>query len=115
MDEFSRLGLALELAFSFPSRSVATTLDELAKAYGYPKYLRVDNGTELTSKVMQQWSEDHDVELLFIQPGKPTQNAFIESFNLRVRSEFLATYETNQPTEITGRVTGPIPGPALRL
>lgn len=89
MDEFSRSGLALELAFSFPSRSVTATLDDLAETYGYPKYLRIDNGTELTSKIMQQWSEDHCVELLFIQPGKPTQNAYIESFNSRVRSEFL--------------------------
>ncbi len=89
MDEFSRSGLALELAFSFPSRSVTAALDDLALTYGYPKYLRIDNGTELTSKVMQQWSEDHSVELLFIQPGKPTQNAYIESFNSRVRSEFL--------------------------
>ena len=53
-------------------------LDELAAIYGYPKYLRIDNGTELTSKIMQQWSEDHCVELLFIQPGKPTQNAYID-------------------------------------
>jgi putative transposase len=89
MDEFSRTGLALELAFSFPSRSVVSALDHLAAIYGYPKYLRIDNGTELTSKIMQQWSEDHCVELLFIQPGKPTQNAYIESFNSRVRSEFL--------------------------
>jgi len=89
MDEFSRCGLGLELNFSFPSRLVIATLDDLAQMYGYPKYLRVDNGTELTSKIMQQWSEDHDVELLFIQPGKPTQNAFIESFNSRVRAEFL--------------------------
>jgi putative transposase len=89
MDEFSRCGLALELNFSFPSRSVIAQLDDLAQSYGYPKYLRVDNGTELTSKVMQRWSEDHAVELLFIQPGKPTQNAFIESFNSRVRAEFL--------------------------
>ena len=50
---------------------------------------RIDNGTELTSKAMQLWSEDHCVELLFIQPGKPTQNAFIESFNARVREELL--------------------------
>ena len=89
MDEFSRCGLALDLAFSFPSRSVVAALDELAATYGYPKYLRIDNGTELTSKIMQQWSEDNCVELLFIQPGKPTQNAYIESFNSRVRSEFL--------------------------
>lgn len=89
MDEFSRAGLALDLAFSFPSRSVIGVLDQLAASYGYPKYLRIDNGTELTSKIMQQWSQDHCVELLFIQPGKPTQNAYIESFNSRVRSEFL--------------------------
>ncbi len=88
-DEFSRTGLALEVAFSFPSRSVVAVLDNVAAIYGYPKYLRVDNGTELTSKLMQQWSEEHDVELLFVQPGKPTQNAFIESFNNRVRTELL--------------------------
>jgi len=88
-DEFSRSGLALELSFSFPSRSVIAVLDSVAEIYGYPKYLRIDNGTEFTSKLMQLWSEEHDVELLFIQPGKPTQNAFIESFNNRVRCEFL--------------------------
>jgi putative transposase len=88
-DEFSRSALALELSFSFPSRSVVAVLDSVAAIYGYPKYLRVDNGSEFTSKVMQLWSEGHGVELLFIQPGKPTQNAFIESFNNRVRSEFL--------------------------
>jgi putative transposase len=89
MDEFSRCGLALELNYSFPSKSVIDVLDEVARTYGYPKYLRIDNGTELTSKIMQLWSEKHCVELLFIQPGKPTQNAFIESFNSRVRAEFL--------------------------
>ncbi len=89
MDEFSRCGLALELNYSFPSTAVISVLDEVARTYGYPKYLRIDNGTELTSKIMQLWSEEHCVELLFIQPGKPTQNAFIESFNSRVRAEFL--------------------------
>ena len=88
-DELSRTGLALEASFTFPSRSVTGVLDSVAAIYGYPKYLRIDNGPEFTSKIMQQWSEDHDVELLFIQPGKPTQNAFIESFNNRVRTEFL--------------------------
>jgi putative transposase len=88
-DEFTRTGLALEMSFSFPSRSVVAVLDDVAAIYGYPKYLRIDNGTELTSKLMQLWSEQHDVELLFIQPGKPTQNAFIESFNSRIRSELL--------------------------
>ena len=89
MDEFSRTGLALEMSFSFPSRSVVAVLDDVAAIYGYPKYLRIDNGSELTSKIMQLWAEEHCVELLFIQPGKPTQNAFIESFNACVRREFL--------------------------
>ena len=88
-DEFSRSGLALETSFTFPSRSVVAVLDSVAAIYGYPKYLRIDNGTELTSKLMQRWAEEHDVELLFIQPGRPMQNGFIESFNSRVRSEFL--------------------------
>ena len=88
-DEFSRSGLALEMSFTFPSRSVVNVLDDVAAIYGYPKYLRIDNGTELTSKLMQLWSEEHDVELLFIQPGKPTQNAYIEAFNGRVRTELL--------------------------
>ena len=92
MDEFSRCGLALEMSFSFAGRLVIAILDEVAALYGYPKYLRIDNGTELTSKVMQLWSEEHCVELLFIQPGKPTQNAFIESFNSRVRDELLNSH-----------------------
>lgn len=89
MDEFSRSGLALECSFSFSSAAVVQVLDEIAALYGYPTYLRIDNGSELTSKVMQAWAQEHSVELLFIQPGKPTQNAYIESFNARVRDELL--------------------------
>src|SRR6201996_6659443 len=59
--ELSRTGLALEASFTFPSRSVTNVLDSVAEIYGYPKYLRIDNGTEFTSKVMQRWSEEHDV------------------------------------------------------
>ena len=90
-DEFSRTGLAVEMSFSFPRRSVVRILDDVARLYGHPKYLRIDNGSELTSKLMQQWAEEHDVELLFIQPGKPTQNAYIESFNNCVSTELLNT------------------------
>ena len=90
------------MSFSFPSRSVVAVLDDVAAIYGYPKYLRIDNGTELTSKVMQLWSEQHDVELLFIQPGKPTQNAFIESFNSRVRSELFNAHWFRTLTEAQG-------------
>jgi len=60
-------------------------LDELRETRGLPKTLVLDNGLEMTSKAMFFWSRQHRVKLHFIQPGKPTQNAFIESFNGRFR------------------------------
>ena len=88
-DRFSREGLALEIDFSMPSGRVIRELDAVAAVRGYPKRLRVDNGSELTSLAMLRWSIAHDVHLHFIEPGKPQQNAWIESFNGRVRDEFL--------------------------
>lgn len=89
LDERSRYALAVDPAFSYPSASVVRTLDEAAREHGYPKCLRVDNGPEFIASALEEWAHEHGVELLFIQPGKPTQNAFIESFNSRVRDEFL--------------------------
>jgi putative transposase len=54
-----------------------------------PKYVRLDNGPELTAEVFTDWAEDHGIELRFIQPGKPNQNAFIERFNKSFREEIL--------------------------
>ena len=88
-DRFSREGLALDPDFSLTSRRVIRTLDEIAAVRGYPDRLRVDNGPENIAGVMLQWAIDHHVELHFIDPGKPAQNAWIESFNGRVRDEFL--------------------------
>ena len=88
-DRFSREGLALDPDFSLTSRRVIRTLDDIAAVRGYPTRLRVDNGPENIAGVMLQWSIDHNVLLHFIDPGKPAQNAWIESFNARVRDEFL--------------------------
>lgn len=88
-DRFSREGLAVDPDFSLSSRRVIRTLDEIAAVRGYPERLRVDNGPENIAGVMLQWSVDHQVDLHFIDPGKPAQNAWIESFNARVRDEFL--------------------------
>jgi putative transposase len=87
-DRFSREGLALQIDFSLPSLRVVRELDAIAAMRGYPKRLRVDNGPELTSLKMLEWAIEHDVELHFIEPGKPAQNAWIESFNARTRDEF---------------------------
>lgn len=88
-DEFSKYSFAVDPAFSYPSISVVRTLEDVAREHGYPNVLRVDNGPEFIAGALERWALDQGVELLFIQPGKPTQNAFIESFNSRVRDELL--------------------------
>jgi putative transposase len=88
-DRFSREGLAIGADFSLTSLRVIRTLEEIAALRGYPKRLRVDNGPENTALKMLEWSVEHNVDLHFIDPGKPSQNAWVESFNGRVRDEFL--------------------------
>ncbi len=90
LDEQSRYAMAVDPAFSYPSASVVQTLDDAPREHGYPKCLRVDNGPEFIASTLEAWAHEHGVELLFIQPGKPTQNVFIESSNSRVRDELLA-------------------------
>jgi len=87
-DRFSREGLALKIHFSMPSWRVIRELDAAAAERGYPDRLRVDNGPELTSAALLKWSVANGVRLHFIDRGKPAQNAWIESFNARVRDEF---------------------------
>jgi len=68
---------------------VTKELDQMIKKYGKPKRVQVDNGTEFTSKAMLEWSHRNKIELDFTRPGKPTDNAFIESFNGTFRDECL--------------------------
>jgi putative transposase len=89
LDECSKFAFSVDSAFSYPSISVVRTLEESAREHGYPKCLRVDNGPEFIASALENWTHGHSVELLFIQPGKPAQNAFIESFNSRVRDALL--------------------------
>jgi putative transposase len=75
------------------SSDVVYTLELLACTRGLPQYLRSDNGKEFTSRRLAAWALQHGVELLFIQPGKPNQNAFVESFNSRFRQECLNLHQ----------------------
>ncbi len=75
--------------FSLTGRRVADLLDQLATERGYPKAITVDNGTEFYSKAMDSWAYRRGVQLQFIRPGRPVENAFIESFNGRLRDELL--------------------------
>ena len=89
VDNFSRESLAIEVGFGFTGQRVARVLDRVMVRCGYPKTIRVDNGPEFTSKVLDQWAYLNGVELDFIRPGKPTDNAYIEAFNSLVRMECL--------------------------
>jgi putative transposase len=90
VDAFTRECLAIEVDTSLPSARVIRVLDKLVWAYGLPMSLRVDNGPEFISTALDAWAHQHGVKLDFIQPGKPTQNAHVESFNGRLRDECLA-------------------------
>ncbi len=89
LDTFTRESLAIEVDTSLPGARVVQVLDRLVAARGTPRELVLDNGPELTSRVLDQWATDRGVRLRFIAPGKPVQNAFIESFNGRLRDECL--------------------------
>jgi len=89
VDIFSREAPAIEVDYSLPSLRVIQVLDAIAKVRGYPKRIIADNGSEFTSRAMLRWAALHGVELCFIDPGKPTQNGFIESFNGKFRDECL--------------------------
>ena len=67
-------------------------MEQLKGDRGLPKQIRVDNGPELVSSAFADWCEEHDIQLVYIQPGKPQQNGFAERFNGSFRREFLNAY-----------------------
>ena len=89
VDDFTRECLCLIADTSLSGQRVARELDAIAAARSWPMSMVSDNGTEFTSMAMLRWSQDRRVEWHYIAPGKPTQNAFIESFNGRLRDELL--------------------------
>ncbi len=89
VDDFSRECPAIEVDTSLPGTRVVRVLDRLAETRGLPLEIVLDNGPEMISKALDEWAYRNGVRLNFIEPGKPTQNAFIESFNGRFRDECL--------------------------
>jgi putative transposase len=93
IDDYNREALALEAGLSFPANRVIRVLTLLEEEIGQlPKYIRVDNGPEFTSKIFQQWCKNKRITIKYIQPGSPTQNAFIERFNRYFREDVLDAY-----------------------
>lgn len=89
VDDFTRECAVIEVDFSLPGERVVRVLERLARTRGLPTSIRCDNGPEFAGQVLDQWPHVHGVVLDFIDPGKPTRNAFAESFNGRLRDECL--------------------------
>jgi putative transposase len=89
IDAFTRESLAMEVDTSFAGLRVTRALDEIIAERGLPRAIRCDNGPELTSRHFLAWALDCKIDLVPIQPGKPTQNAYVESFNSKLREECL--------------------------
>jgi len=89
VDDYSRECIGQVVDTSISGNRVSRLLSDLLKTRGKPKSIVCDNGTEFTSKAMFFWARDNQVKLNFIQPGKPTQNAFVESFNGKFRDSCL--------------------------
>ena len=89
IDVFNRECLAIETDTSISGKRVSRVLDKIIFIKGKPKAILCDNGPEFTSIALDQWAYQNDIELLFISPGKPMENAFVESFNGKFRDECL--------------------------
>jgi len=92
LDDYNREGLGIEVDLSLPAPRVIRALEQIIERRGLPQTIVCDYGPEFTSKAMFFWSRKTGVKLHFIQPGKPTQNAFVESFNGKFRDQCLNLY-----------------------
>ena len=89
VDDCTRVSPAIEVDTSLPALRVTRVLDRACHEHGVPKQIVIDNGPEFTSRALDAWAYARGIKLHFITPGKPTENAYIESFNGRLRDESL--------------------------
>lgn len=87
LDDYNREGLVIDVDLSLPSARVIRSLEQVIEWRGKPAAIRCDNGPEFISAKLAQWATKNKITLLFIQPGKPTQNAYIEHFNRTARHD----------------------------
>lgn len=92
IDDYNREALFVEAHFSYPGQRVVRALEILEMERGLPEQIRVDNGPEFLSKAFKSYCENKGIEINYIQPGKPVQNAYIERFNRLYREDILDAY-----------------------
>jgi putative transposase len=105
IDDFNREGLGIEVDFSLPAERVIRSLNQIIEWRGKPKRIRSDNGPEYISHLLKNWAEQQSIELAYIQPGNPQQNAYIERYNRTVRYEWLACDDFESLAEVQETAT----------
>ena len=105
IDDFNREGLIIDVDFSLPSERIVRSLNQLIEWRGKPRVIRCDNGPEYISETTKTWAAKHGIEIAFIQPGQPQQNAYVERYNRTVRCDWLAHQLFDSLDEIQGFAT----------
>lgn len=105
IDDYNREGLCIEVDFSLPAERVIRALGQVIEWRGKPKAIRSDNGPEYISNTLTDWAEENGIELIYIQPGNPQQNAYVERYNRTVRYEWLAQYLFSSIEEVQSYAT----------
>jgi putative transposase len=105
LDDFNREGLGIEADFSLRALRVIRALDQIIEWRGKPGRLRCDNGPEFISQELEQWADRHGIQLEFIQPGNPQQNAYVERYNRTVRYSWLSQYQFESIQEVQDYAT----------
>lgn len=100
VDDYNREVLHIEADTSLPTIRLIRSLEYLKEFRGLPKMIRVDNGPEFISSKLDMWCKDHQITLIFIQPGKPMQNGYVERCNGNIRRELLNAYVFSTLSEV---------------
>ena len=105
IDDHSQEVLGIEVDFPLPSERVIRALQQIIEWRGKPSAIRCDNGPEYVGSTITAWAEKAGIQLRYIQPGKPQQNAYIERFNRTVRHEWLGQYQWDNLAQVQEAAT----------